>query len=66
MSLSRAATAVTAALSVEKIAGYADAWVTVNNKLVNAAKANESLAEVSERVFTIAQNSRASLDSNAA
>ncbi|MBD1228309.1 tape measure protein [Xenorhabdus griffiniae] len=66
LSLSRAATAVTAALSVEKIAGYADAWVTVNNKLVNATKANESLAEVSERVFTIAQNSRASLDSTAA
>ncbi|MBD2798128.1 hypothetical protein ID856_16585 [Xenorhabdus sp. 18] len=36
LSLSRAATAVTAALSVEKIASYADAWVVVNNKLVNA------------------------------
>ncbi|MBC8946971.1 tape measure protein [Xenorhabdus indica] len=66
LSLSRAATAVTAALSVEKIASYADAWVVVNNKLVNAVKANETLAEVTERVFNIAQNSRASLDSTAA
>ncbi|WP_426576346.1 tape measure protein [Xenorhabdus stockiae] len=66
LSLSRAATAVTAALSVEKIARYADAWVVVNNKLVNSIKTNESLAEVTERVFNIAQNSRASLDSTAA
>ncbi|MDC9588352.1 tape measure protein [Xenorhabdus sp. XENO-10] len=66
LSLSRAATAVTAALSIEKIASYADAWVVVNNKLVNAVKTNETLAEVTERVFNIAQNSRASLDSTAA
>ncbi|WP_086114196.1 tape measure protein, partial [Xenorhabdus beddingii] len=66
LSLSRAAAAVTAALSVEKIASYADAWVVVNNKLVNAVKTNETLAEVTDRVFNIAQNSRASLDSTAA
>ncbi|MDX7988929.1 tape measure protein [Xenorhabdus sp. 12] len=66
LSLSRAATAVTAALSVEKIASYADAWVVANNKLVNAVKANETLAEVTERVFNIAQNSRAGLDGTAA
>ncbi|BET97284.1 tape measure protein [Xenorhabdus taiwanensis] len=66
LSLSKAATAVTAALSIEKIASYADAWVVVNNKLVNAVKTNETLAEVTERVFNIAQNSRASLDSTAA
>ncbi|MDE9518776.1 tape measure protein [Xenorhabdus bovienii] len=66
LSLSRAATAVTAALSIEKIASYADAWVVVNNKLVNAVKANETLAEVTERVFNIAQNSRAGLDATAA
>ncbi|WP_340608095.1 tape measure protein [Xenorhabdus bharatensis] len=66
LSLSKAATAVTAALSVEKIAHYADAWVVVNNKLVNSIKTHESLAEVTERVFNIAQNSRASLDATAA
>ncbi|MDC9582996.1 tape measure protein [Xenorhabdus sp. PR6a] len=66
LSLSRAATAVTAALSVEKIASYADAWVVVNNKLVNAVKTNETLAEVTERVFNISQNARADLDSTAA
>ncbi|MBI6547273.1 tape measure protein [Xenorhabdus lircayensis] len=66
LSLSRAATAVTAALSIEKIASYADAWVVVNNKLVNAVKTNETLAEVTERVFNIAQNSRAGLDATAA
>ncbi|PHM37198.1 tape measure protein [Xenorhabdus innexi] len=66
LSLSRAATAVTAALSVEKIASYADAWVVVNNKLVNSIKTNETLAEVTERVFNIAQNSRANLDATAA
>ena len=32
-SLSRVAVALTAALSVQQVAEYADAWATVNNKL---------------------------------
>ncbi|MDX7999344.1 tape measure protein [Xenorhabdus sp. Reich] len=65
-SISKVAMALTSALSVQQVAAYADAWVVVNNKLVNAVKANEALAEVTERVFNISQNARADLDSTAA
>lgn len=62
-SLSKVAGALTTALSVKAIADYADSWTVLNNKLVNAIKTGETLAEVNQRVFDIAQNSRSSLDS---
>ncbi len=64
-SLSRVATALTAALSVQQVAAYADAWANVNNKLANAVRPGEQLASVTERVFNITQQTRSSLDATA-
>lgn len=63
--LTKVATALTAALSVREIAAYADAWTTVNNKLVNAVKPTEQLADVTQRVFDISQDTRSSLTATA-
>lgn len=63
--LSRTFVAVSAAIQANKIIAYADAWTTVNNKLSNSVKEHEALGEVTERVFNIAQRTRASLDSTA-
>ena len=54
-----------ASLSARKIVDYADAWTTVTNKIANHVKANESLVDVQERVFAIAQETRSSLDATA-
>ncbi|WP_142630838.1 tape measure protein [Raoultella planticola] len=64
-SLSRVAVALTAALSVHQVAEYADAWATVNNKLSNSLRPSEQLADVTERVFNITQQTRSSLDATA-
>ncbi|HHG8628190.1 TPA: tape measure protein [Raoultella ornithinolytica] len=64
-SLSRVAVGLTAALSVQQVAGYADAWATVNNKLSNSLRPSEQLADVTERVFNITQQTRSSLDATA-
>ncbi len=64
-SLSRVATALTAALSVQQVAAYADAWANANNKLANAVRSGEQLASVTERVFNITQQTRSSLDATA-
>lgn len=64
-SLSRVAVALTAALSVQQVAEYADAWATVNNKLSNSLRPSERLADVTERVFNITQQTRSSLDATA-
>ncbi|MCA6998224.1 tape measure protein [Dickeya solani] len=64
-SLSRVAVALTAALSVQQVSEYANAWTTVNNKLTNALRPNEQLAEVTQRVFDISQQTRSSLDATA-
>lgn len=64
-SLSRVAVALTAALSVQQVAEYADAWATVNNELSNSLRPSEQLADVTERVFNITQQTRSSLDATA-
>ncbi|WP_416329034.1 tape measure protein [Raoultella planticola] len=64
-SLSRVAVALTAALSVQQVAEYADAWATVNNKLSNSLRPSEQLSDVTERVFNITQQTRSSLDATA-
>lgn len=56
---------VAAAISVKQVIDYADAWTTVNNKLVNHVKENEKLIEVTDRVFNIAQRTRTSVDATA-
>lgn len=63
--LSRVAVSLAAALSVQQVAQYADAWATVSNKLANSVRPGEQLAEVTERVFNITQQSRSSLDATA-
>lgn len=64
-SLSGVAVALAAALSAKQISEYADAWATVNNKLANSLRPNEQLADVTERVFNITQQTRGSLDATA-
>ena len=64
-SLSGVAVALAAALSVKQGSEYADAWATVNNKLANSLRPNEQLADVTERVFNITQQTRSSLDATA-
>lgn len=64
-SLSRVATSLMAILSVQQVAQYADAWTTLNNKLANALRPSEQLVDVTERVFNITQQTRASLDATA-
>lgn len=63
--LADAAKAVAGALAVQQIIKYADAWTVVNNKLTNSIRLNEDLADVTDRVFNIAQDTRASLDATA-
>lgn len=64
-SLSAVARGVIAAISVQQVAAYGNEWVTVNNKLANSVRANESLAEVTQRVFDISQNTMSSLAATA-
>ncbi|EOG7231487.1 tape measure protein [Klebsiella michiganensis] len=64
-SLSRVAVALTAVLSVQQVAEYADAWATVNNKLSNSLRPSEQLADVTQRVFDVTQATRSSLDATA-
>ncbi|EJR0221506.1 tape measure protein [Raoultella planticola] len=64
-SLSRVAVGLTAALSVQQVAEYADAWATVNNKLSNSVRPTEQLADVTQHVFDVTQATRSSLDATA-
>ncbi|PHM64127.1 tail fiber protein [Xenorhabdus stockiae] len=64
-SVSKVATALTSALSVQQVAAYAEAWTVVSNKLVNSVRANEQLIDVTNRVFQISQDTRTSLDATA-
>ncbi len=64
-SLSAVARGVIAAISVQQVAAYGNEWVTVNNKLANSVRANESLVEVTQRVFDISQNTMSSLAATA-
>lgn len=63
--LSKAAVAVASAISVQQVIQYGDAWQTTNNKLANSVRVNEQLADVTQRVFDISQETRTSLDATA-
>lgn len=65
LSLSKVAASLAAALSVKTITEYAESWTVVNNKLANSIREHETLADVVNRVFDVAQNTRASLDATA-
>ncbi|WP_308546700.1 tape measure protein [uncultured Pantoea sp.] len=64
-SLSGVAKGVIAALSVQQVAQYGNEWVTVNNKLANSVRSTEQLADVTQRVFDISQNTMSSLTATA-
>ena len=63
--LAGAVSGLSAVMVASTVIKYADAWTTVSNKLVNSVKDHETLAQVQDRVFTIAQESRSSLDATA-
>ncbi|SMG61749.1 tape measure domain-containing protein [Cedecea sp. NFIX57] len=63
--LSRVAASLAAILSVQQVAHYADAWTTLNNKLSNAIRPSQDLVDVTERVFSITQQTRSSLEGTA-
>lgn len=63
--LSSVASGVMAALSANEVLKYADAWTTLNNKLVNSVGANEQLIDVTNRVFDISQQTRTSVEATA-
>lgn len=63
--LSGVARGVLAALSVQQVVQYGNEWVTVSNKLANSVRANEQLADVTQRVFAISQETMSSLGATA-
>lgn len=65
-SLSKVASSLSNKLSLSMVASYSDAWVDLNNKLAQSVRVNESLIEVTDRVYNAAQGSRSSLSSTAA
>lgn len=68
-SLTGVAKGLLAALSVQQVGAYAQAWQDMSNKLSNAVRDSvppfETLADVTNRVFDIAQKTRSGLDSTA-
>ena len=64
-SLTGVAKALIAALSVQQVGAYAQAWQDLSNKLANAVRPSEQLVDVTERVFNITQQTRGSLDATA-
>ncbi|MEA3716233.1 tape measure protein [Enterobacter hormaechei] len=67
--LTGVAKALIAALSVQQVGAYAQAWQDLSNKLANAVRDSvppfETLADVTERVFDISQKTRSGLDATA-
>lgn len=68
-SLTGVAKALFAALSIQQVGAYAQAWQDLSNKLSNAVRDSvppfETLADVTERVFDISQKTRSGLDATA-
>jgi tape measure domain-containing protein len=56
-SLSTVAYSVISALAVDKIIKYADAWTIVGNKVTNYLKDGQSLVDVQNAIFKVAQDS---------
>lgn len=64
-SLSGVAKGLIAALSVQQVASYADAWTELNNKISNSIRIGETQAEVMQRIFDISQATQSSLNGTA-
>ncbi|HBV4710725.1 TPA: tape measure protein [Klebsiella pneumoniae] len=64
-SLSGVAKGLLAALSVQQVASYADAWTELNNKVANSVRTGETQAEVMQRIFDVSQATQPSLNGTA-
>lgn len=64
-SLSGVAKGLLAALSVQQVASYADAWTELNNKVANSVRTGETQAEVMQRIFDVSQETQSSLNGTA-
>lgn len=64
-SLTGVAKGLMAALSVQQVASYADAWTTLNNKIANSRRPGEEQADVMQRIFDISQATQSSLNGTA-
>lgn len=64
-SLSGVAKGLLAALSVQQVASYSDAWTELNNKVANSVRTGESQAEVMQRIFDVSQATQSSLNGTA-
>ncbi|HFK6761645.1 tape measure protein [Klebsiella pneumoniae] len=63
--LSGVAKGLLAALSVQQVASYADAWTELNNKVANSVRTGETQAEVMQRIFDVSQATQSSLNGTA-
>lgn len=64
-SLSGVAKGLFAALSVQQVASYADAWTELNNKVANSVRTGETQTEVMQRIFDVSQATQSSLNGTA-
>lgn len=64
-SLSGVAKGLLAALSVQQVASYADAWTELNNKIANSVRTGETQADVMQRIFDVSQATQSSLNGTA-
>ncbi len=64
-SLSGVAKGLLAALSVQQVSSYADAWTELNNKVSNSIRTGETQAEVMQRIFDISQATQSTLNGTA-
>lgn len=64
-SLTGVAKGLLAALSVQQVASYADAWTELNNKVANSVRTGETQAEVMQRIFDVSQATQSSLNGTA-
>lgn len=64
-SLSGVAKGLLAALSVQQVSSYADAWTEMNNKVSNSIRTGETQAEVMQRIFDISQATQSTLNGTA-
>lgn len=64
-SLTGIAKGLLAALSVQQVGAYADAWTDLNNKVANSLRTGEGQAQVMQRIFDISQATQSSLNGTA-
>lgn len=60
--LSGVASAVITALSLQRLATYADGWTNLDNRIRQVTSSQEELESSTQRIFQIAQSSRTALD----